>query len=516
MSLFDTPVNRRRSIFVASACVLSWLGIQWGSVGFALDPHWTTSWVCLAFVIGGLWFRGRLDVVAEIRWLVGLSLIVGLFFLGNARSVESLVILAFSWTLLFSRIGCQREVEFWLRRLMFGLVLLVSSVLIALAASKGYHGEWNHSESYNMVLPWAHRNIAMESLVLLGFAVSSRRKALNSVSWIALGVLTFAYQARGAMLMVAVWGVLIMLGQLPANQGLKRLIQVGCAAMIVLQLGWFFVLPTVRVESFEMAPDVLKSLDIRYNVSQATSSSERRAIWSWTLNHLEWIGPGPGEWKWCAEMEVNQLLNKCDVAVRRAHSDLLQLFFELGVLPMLILLGLIREKLRLHWREVLVCLPMLLFSFALERAEVIASLCLMGVLIEGTRSDSSKHGEKHLFLPAGWVFLACGLSTGCWWVAQNSLGEATRGATKFAEWGLGRRECVDMFPSDVALNHVDVILSSYWYAQGSTDRAADMLSSHLKNHPKSISGLKAWHGMHSDRDFDCGELIDIFHERQNQ
>ena len=70
---------------------------------------------------------------------------------------------------------------------------------------------------------------------------------------------------------------------------------------VLAQVAWNGLAVKDRVDLHAQLPDVVKTLDVVYNLKSATSSSERVQIWSWTLSNMHAVGEGSGSWKWAAE-----------------------------------------------------------------------------------------------------------------------------------------------------------------------------------------------------------------------
>lgn len=485
--------------------VVVWLGIQWLTLGVAPDAHWTTSWPIFSIALFLLHWSRTTTIQSFWAWLWGVVILMLLFSLGEGRSVESAVMHVLIWSLLFFRTTIRQSVLDCMTVMFTALIVSCSIIFLSYAFAGIFAGTWSHGSSYAIPLPWAHRNIAIESLVILGYAVSQTKRRRTAVLIVLLGLLAVVYQARAAMLAIAVWSMMLAFGIGVSPKHFRSFLALGIGGFFVLQLVWLCIPVSTRVVLFADSPDILKSLDICYNLAQAQSSSERRLLWSWTVERLSLFGPGSGEWKWMAEFEVNNILNKCNVAIRRAHSDVLQTMFELGVVPFLILGCLSFRQCMYQWRAVLVLLPILMFSFVLERAEVLASImCMMSILREPPTGSKTNHRAV-----VGYVMSMCCALLFVWAFAQDAIGRASRGQGLVTNWGQVRRLAVDAFPTDIAMNHIDVVLASYHHASGNSERAKHMILQHMKENPQSMSGMKAWVGMNSSRANSCEALNQI-------
>lgn len=497
-----------KGLSVSIAAGIIWLLMQWGAAGDALDAHWTTAWVVFSLSLVVLFLSGKLMVESPLRWALGVALLVVVFVQGDGRSLESLGMHAIAWTLFFCR-KVTMEVH-GLRKVMTVVVLGLVMSLLAIAFWRAIQNGWGHRESYELFLPWAHRNICIESLTVVALACGHGRKRLQMLLWFSLGVLAFTYQARSALLMVGIWGVFLAFDKQFMPFWFRSLLKGGVLVVVLLQVVWMLVPSEQRARSFALAPDVAKTLDVRYNLNVAKSSSERMAIWHWTVSRVGFLGKGSGQWKWDAEYEVNQVLGKCNVAVRRAHSDVLQLAYELGCLPFLVLLVLSWPRISKNIRLALILLPMFLFSFSLERAETFGSLALLIALIPSVRGP-----KESATLPIWqkqvlhFSIIMMGLCMCSWWVAQDSLGKALSGRSDLGQWGHIRKVCVDHFPQDAALNHIDVILCTYKHALGETETAKIELEAFLRKQPTSISAWKAWGGIFGSDRMTCADYLEF-------
>ena len=62
---------------------------------------------------------------------------------------------------------------------------------------QGGNWGWSHQESYHLPLPWAHRNIAFESLAFLVMLVGLKRGKTSLLFLSLLALTAFVYQVRG-------------------------------------------------------------------------------------------------------------------------------------------------------------------------------------------------------------------------------------------------------------------------------------------------------------------------------
>jgi len=484
--------------------------LSWHATGMSLDPHWCTSWLLawggFAVLVG--WKQVRLTSLKH--WLAGLVVLLMVFALGWQASPEALLMHVTCWTTLWTApVGEAR----WLNGVQrvapwFAATLLL--VLLGHALVKMGTGGWSHQESYHLPLPWAHRNIAFESLAFLVMLVGLKRGKTSLLFLSLLALTAFVYQVRGVLLVCAAWGALMAWDQTQSRRWVRRLAIATAGVFVLLQVAWNLVPAEERVMIFVHVPDVLKTLDVGYNLKSATSSSERGQIWAWTLGDVSAIGGGSGSWKWAAEGHLQERIGKCDVSVRRAHSDLLQWLHELGWLPALVML-------LLAWRQMwqvrmffFLALPLLCFTFPTERAEIVVPMALLFWSLQPRGKPLSvEQGSgqgRSLLLATALALVTLG---GVWNLAQHTLGQVLRGQIGLAALNEVQRKCIDWFPSDAAMNHIDVLLALHMHGAGEHEAAQAMACEVLAARPHSLTAMKALWSMGERGEYliwDCSEF----------
>ncbi len=414
------------------------------------------------------------------------------------------------WTVLWMTPTGEAQ---WLKsfeRVAPWLAVALLTVLLGHALAKASNGTWSHQASYELPLPWAHRNIAFESLAFMVMLIGLKRGKTSLLFLSLLTVSAFVYQVRGVLLVCVVWGALLAWDQTHSQRWVRRLAISSAGAFVMLQLGWALVPGEERVKIFVHVPDVLKTLDVGYNLKSATSSSERFQIWDWTMWDLGAFGGGSGSWKWAAEGHLQERIGKCDVAVRRAHSDVLQWLHELGWLPWLTML-------LLAWRQVwksrlffFLALPLLCFTFPSERAEIVVPMALLYWSIQPRlhpRPDEEASAQGGSLLLA--MTLALVTFGGAWNVSQHTLGQVVRGQVGLAALNGLQRQCIDWFPSDAAMNHIDVLMALQLHAAGEHQQAKSMAYKMMAERPHSLTVGKAlWtiEGAGEGSVWDCSEF----------
>jgi Na+-driven multidrug efflux pump len=84
-----------------------------------------------------------------------------------------------------------------------------------------------------------------------------------------------------------------------------------------------------------------------------------------------------------------------------------------------------------------------------------------------------------------------------WLTSQDSLGKLIRGKNSISSISEIQKISIDLFPTDVAMNHIDVIISNQLVLSGDDVLASQMLKEHLNTFPNSISGLRSWAEMNN-------------------
>ena len=218
--------------------------------------------------------------------------------------------------------------------------LFIGGLMLAHAMGSILSGDWSHGQSYVMTLPWAHRNIAMESLFLMTVIGAHFSKKRWLWWWGFITVLALVYQVRSVLLGSAIWMIYSLWNQGRHAVWVKRGFLAACALFVAGQLAWNTLPAETRIREFAKVPDIVKSLDVVYNVKAAESSSIRLNLWSWTLDNSQPLGAGLGAWRNDAEGWTNVAVGRCGEALHRAHSEILQWGYEIGWLPLLLLIGL--------------------------------------------------------------------------------------------------------------------------------------------------------------------------------
>ena len=119
--------------------------------------------------------------------------------------------------------------------------------------------------------------------------------------------------------------------------------------------------------------------------------------------------------------------------------------------------------------------------------------------------------RAHIVLsPAAFLLLGS-----AWAVSQHALGKTVQGHVPLNGLSGFERRCIDAFPSDAAMNHIDVLLALHLNTLGENSRATAMVCKTLEARPHSLAAAKAWWSMQGSADknpWDCSEFLRIHHK----
>jgi len=244
--------------------------------------------------------------------------------------------------------------------------------------------EYTHQVTYKFAQYVANRNLICEYLVLLLILLSffhlqilKKRSKILLIFLIVVFALVSISQAKAAILTISVFGVYLLWKLLG-----KRFVIVSLSLFVfcitAFNLYGFFLKndnPIQYAAHIERLPDFVKIADVSYNLNNVESTSERKAIWSWTLKNSEFLGHGIGVWKFDVQGNVGFEKYDCNTIIRRPHNDFLKLIYEYGWISaiLLVLTFIFFGANHFFWFT----LPILLFSFPTERAEFIFPFILL-------------------------------------------------------------------------------------------------------------------------------------------
>lgn len=478
---------------------------QWGD---AYDRHWTSSWLLMSMVTVVLAATRMIRLTNPLFWGIGMVILFVQAIRGGDARWEVLAMWVWLWTWIWT--VPVDGTFFWRGFKALPLFAAIIGGLMLLHALKSmWNGEWGHGASYAMTLPWAHRNIGMEAM----FAMSVLGGFISAKKWLRwwgfIVLLAFVYQVRGVMLASALWGLYALWKSEFVTRWMKRGAIAACALFICAQVMWNMLPFEQRVERFRKVPDVVKSLDVVYNLNGAESSAVRVKLWRMTAGHLSAFGEGLAKWRDDSEGYVNLAIGLCNEATRRAHSELLQWSYELGWLPLLLLIGLCWPLRHSMSRWFWFALPFLAFTFPTERAEILWPLAMLGWWLKKHHPPEERvvRMSPHVLTAVQTATCVLFLS---WVTAQNAIGEVLRNSGAFrANWSSTQELCLKLHPKDIALNHTDIIRAMSEYNNGRPEAGAALISSHLEQHPLSIPAIRVRlksEGKPNDPDAICAYL----------
>lgn len=488
------------------------MAISFGTSGEALDSHWTTAWLLLGGISLALALTGCIRMVYPPLWGAGMVILGIQAWRGGHCQWEVLGQLGWIWTWIWT-VPNTRRFNWWKgAKALPVFALLIGSVMMMHALRAILTGEWGHGASYEMSLPWAHRNIGMEALFIMTVIGGHFSKKRWWAWWGFITVLALTYQVRSVLLGSAFWMLYALWISKAGGRRLKHGFLVVCGLFAAVQVAWNMLPKDVRIREFARMPDILKALDVTYNLKAAESSSIRLNLWSWTLDHLQWCGAGLGAWRNDAEGWVNVAVDRCSEALHRVHSEILQWTYEIGWLPLLLMIGLCWPLRRSLGRWFWLALPFFAFTFPAERAEILWPLAMLGWLLKSKfqpQSDpQSTEGVQRLLIGS----MACiTLLLGSWVVAQNGLGQVFKQSGNLkVNWTPIEEACIEMHPQDIALNHANVFRAMDAFNTGNMESGTALITGHLEQNPRSIPGIRVLlklTGESNDSDAVCSRLL---------
>lgn len=485
------------------------MGIAFAARGQALDNHWTTSWVLLSGVTLILGWTRCIRIVRPSLWAIGMVILLVQALRGGHCRWEVLAQLGWLWTWLWTVPNPDRYGWWKGIKALPIFALLIGGIMLAHALGHILRGEWDHGATYSMSLPWAHRNIAMESLFAMGVLGALHSKQRWWGWWGFITVLALVYQVRGVLLGCTVWMLISLWSKGAYNRLIKWAFFGASAVFISAQVAWNAVPQPERVRLFAQAPDVLKTLDVMYNLKAAESSSIRLTLWHWTVDNCTPTGAGLAAWRNDIEGWSNVALNRCGEAQHRAHSELLQWGYEIGWLPLLVLIGLSWPLRHSMGRWVLFVLPFLAFTFPSERAEILWPLAVLGWWFKWRYppTAATTRFDRPVLLSA---LSAITLLMTTWMIAQNALGNTFRqtGGLK-VDWSTTEEMCIGLHPQDIALNHADLFRGMSDLNAGKFEEGSEWVRQYLEHNPRSIPGIKILQkmkGLPNDAESVCNVL----------
>ncbi len=424
------------------------LSVPFVHFGESIDPHHSVGFVTLLFGVSFLLFERTTRARLDRKFALVVAILCLLLASGFVKDIEDALVLAGISFILCLHVHLKGFHHFL--RVFWGFY---ASVLILLLGRIVFiYGSLSHGSSYEVQPLFAHRNIALECFALLSFANAYSRPLKTSAAILALATaLTLLFQSRAALITVLLAWFIIFFTQLWRHRKSRRMSLLVVVLLVGLQ-AYHLMLPwEAYKKSFDRLPDGIKALDLRYNFSSATSTSERIEIWSWTIREASLFGHGLGSWKFDAQGAVNQAIGKEELVIRRPHSEFIRGIYEFGWIPFCLALGLFGYHFRHRWRLILIAMPIFLFSFPLERAEHLSSLWLAAMALPSRVENAPSLGKR-------WVTNALSVSLlfffFTWAYSQHLYGMLMQGSTTLQKMPSKERTLLEVFSHDPALNRL--------------------------------------------------------------
>ena len=363
-----------------------------------------------------------------------------------------------------------------------------SLVLISLMVRNSLLLGYSHESTYAIKPLFAHRNITIETYALWSialFALLSESRLRWLVLLIAASVVV-VYQVRTALIGFALFVVIEFVRNFKHQSWFKWFLVAGCVMFISLQMTFSFLRTPAQKHRFDALPDLVKQLDLIYNLSSAESSSERLVMWQWTVDRSNLFGNGIGSWKFDAEGYIGAALGKCELMVRHPHSDLLKMMFETGILFTILFLSWWLVLLKPSFRYLVVFLPMFVFAFPTERGETLGALMVM--LLFTSKPKAVNRGFRlitGLIITTALVVVSLG-----WSRSQHCLGKAMRDPLTLKDTSHLDRKLLDAFPFDIVLNRLPTYQAIILADAGETEAARELLAGVLVKHSNDQGALR--------------------------
>jgi hypothetical protein len=458
--------------------------------GVALDAHWTIAWPALhALIFVGLVLK-LITLSPRFFWVaaaVGV-LIVGQQAVGKESYNEDILLLV-SFLLLLSlqptdKLRSSSTVRVILSLLWGFYTLLLLVLLVKNSLALGY----SHESTYAIKPLFAHRNIAIEAYILWSIAAFALLGA-NRMRWLLLAAATgviVVYQVRTALIGVALFGAFEIIRNFRRERWFKWCFAFGMVMLVAMQLTFSYLRAPAQKHRFDALPDLVKNLDLSYNLTRAESSSERLIMWKWTGERINLLGHGIGSWKFEAEGYIGAALGKCELMVRHPHADLLKLVFEAGIIFTFLFLAWWLVLIKPSLRYMVVFLPMLVFAFPTERGETLSALMIL--LLCTSKPQPVQKGLA--LLPALAVISALLMVSIGWSRSQHCLGKAMRDPIVLKTTSPADRKLLDAFPFDIVLNRLPTYQAIVLADAGQTQAACELLTGILSKHPNDQGALR--------------------------
>lgn len=449
---------------------------------FSFDRFYGLGWVVLSFLLLVLVsIHGTFQLKP---FLAGIALVLFASFIAYINNYQTdLAYLAHWFTVvcLFSFSSTSnnyKSKKLFLLPVIAALLVMSSVLVFQLVQTFVNHG-YSHQLTYHVAPFFAHRNIALEHVSLLAVILLAFSSNWKKVIWWFPFILSLVivYQARAALLVLfigfLVWGYKF--------RGVKKLLIAGGVIVACYFLGmvsWSYLSFNTYNNWFSEAPDIFKSIDPVYNIFYMSSSNERLKIWTWTFSELNIFPHGFGQWKILSQGNIILPNYNCLTIVRRPHNELLLLFYELGIVGGVFLIGLlVVMKPSKYW---LVLLPILLFSFPLERASMLVPIWILLSVNTSTFSFAFYRNHKLILVL---LIATAGIIHLMRWRADYLFASFVNNVSSVEFVNDLDEVVLNTFPYDFMLNHYDKYKAFSAIDAGETDKALDLVWTNYRRNP---------------------------------
>lgn len=452
------------------------------------DPHFSLSWFLLAILLG-LGISFNLFKWQIKRIITGFLLLLISVLVSGVKDVEACVHLAL--ILVFAsidfRIFLKYHKDLLLIVVKVSLVGLATILTILFAKELMLNNTISHEFTYSLPNFFPARNVLATFIMLLSGLVcflesETRVKTVLVFSILGFG-LVFLLQAKAAALSCVIlccylcWRITYF----------KQILITSMLLFIAYNVYVFRLFnsePKKYVEHVASTPDILKTLNIHYNLKYVSSIEERERIWGWTLENLNVRGHGVGKWKYDVQGNISLPKYDCHTIIRRVHNELLKLLYENGILGICIFLVLFTFRNHL---ATLILLPPLLFSFPLERATLIVPIFL---LLESGVIRSKNIEAERVFGVSSVLSIVSVILTLSFHRAELLYFSFTKDINYINKTSQIEKKLLELKSDDFLLNSFEKYQAFYWIAADDTEKALLYARKAYESMPNNYSNYK--------------------------